>query len=48
VDEEMWAMLDEKRAVVNAVTDGIEVPEGQITVEEELRLAWLDRGRKGI
>lgn len=48
VDEEMWAMLDEKRAVVNAVTDGIEVPEGQITVEEELRLAWLDRGRRGV
>lgn len=48
VDEEMWAMLDEKRAVVNAVTDGIEVPEGQITVEEELRQAWLDRGRRGV
>ena len=48
VDEEMWAMLDEKRAVVNAVTDGIEVPEDQITVEEELRLAWMDRGRRGI
>jgi SWI/SNF-related matrix-associated actin-dependent regulator 1 of chromatin subfamily A len=48
VDEEMWAMLDEKRAVVNAVTDGIDVPENQITVEEELRLAWMDRGRRGI
>ena len=48
VDEEMWAMLDEKRAVVNAVTDGIEVSEGQVTVEEELRLAWMDRGRRGI
>lgn len=48
VDEEMWAMLDEKRAVVNAVTDGIEVPADQITVEEELRLAWLDRGRRGV
>jgi hypothetical protein len=45
VDEEMWAMLDEKRAIINAVTDGIEVPEDQITVEEELRLAWMERGK---
>jgi hypothetical protein len=27
------------------VTDGIEVPEDQITVEEELRLAWMERGK---
>lgn len=48
LDEEMWAMLDEKRGVIDAVRDGIEVPEDQMTVEEQLRLAWMDRGKRVI
>jgi hypothetical protein len=45
VDEELWEMLDRKRVVVNAVTDGTPISENQISVQEQLRLAWLERGR---
>ena len=45
VDEELWEMLDRKRAVVNAVTDGTPISGNQISVQEQLRLAWLERGR---
>jgi SWI/SNF-related matrix-associated actin-dependent regulator 1 of chromatin subfamily A len=45
VDEELWEMLDRKRLVVNAVTDGTQVPENHISVQEQLRLAWMERGK---
>jgi len=45
VDEELWEMLDRKRVVVNAVTDGTPVSGNQISVQEQLRLAWLERGK---
>lgn len=45
VDEELWEMLDMKRKVVSAVTDGVPDVEDQISVQEQLRLAWMDRGR---
>ena len=45
VDEELWEMLERKRVVVNAVTDGTLISENQISVQEQLRLAWLERGR---
>ena len=46
IDEEQFAELEEVRDVVNAVTDGIEVDENRVSVEERLRLAWMERGRK--
>ena len=45
VDEELWEMLERKRVVVNAVTDGIPVSEVQMSVQEQLRLAWVERGK---
>lgn len=45
VDEELWEMLDRKRVVVNAVTDGTRISGNQISVQEQLRLAWLERGK---
>lgn len=45
VDEELWEMLDRKRVVVNAVTDGTRISGNQMSVQEELRLAWMERGK---